>query len=44
MATDRRMRAQSLTTPATFMVRAEVLPMRRKMAMFSPVRFSTLRS
>lgn len=33
MTTDKRMSSQSFSTPATFMVKAEVLPMSRKTAM-----------
>ena len=36
-ATERPMRIQSFTTPAMFIVRAEVLPMRRKTAKLRPV-------
>ena len=34
MTTDSMMRSQSLRTPATFIVRAELLPMSKKTAMF----------
>ena len=44
MRADKPMRSQSLITPATFMVRALVLPMSRKTLRFSPKAMEPLES